>query len=141
MYIELIVDQKSIIVIIANDLNMFVYGLIDIDDFTLFNLSNGFQKGNDILNGLEELIQSKLHTTTWQKLNSDEFIFFLHGPFEQNKQKLLDLLTSCQRNLNVTISLGLLELDCKYSFDQIINRLMISLLMAKNHGKNKMCLL
>lgn len=119
---------------------MVIYGLIDIDDFTTFNLINGFEKGNEILRMLEDISIRALEPNVWRKLDSDEFIFLMDGSFEENRQKFSDLLLNSKKQLKITISIGLSELKFECGFEQIINQLKSNLLIAKCNGKNKFCL-
>ena len=119
---------------------MIVFGLIDIDEFTSFNLSNSFEKGNIMLNELEGVATTILSPIEWRKLDADEFIFYLHGSFKDNKHNLSTLLLKCEHNLGITISIGLAESTKYLNFEQVINQLRVNLLTAKKYGKNKMCL-
>lgn len=114
-----------------------VYGIIDIDNFSEFNLNNSFECGNKLLINLEELINLHIKPNDYRKLDGDEFLFSVRGTFEHNKSSIIKLMSEVEKKLNITISLGLIESKNKYSFKRIITELKINLLVAKQNGKNK----
>ncbi len=114
-----------------------VYGIIDIDNFTEFNLNNSFECGNKLLINFEELINLHIKPYEYRKLDGDEFLFSVKGTFEDNKSSLIQLMSDVKEKLNITISFGLLESKNKYSFKRIITELKMNLLIAKQNGKNK----
>ena len=117
-----------------------IYGIIDIDNFGLFNLEHSFEKGNNLLIDLEKLLSTILKPYDWRKLDGDEFLFIMNGNFESNKQEILHAMNDAEKKYGVTISVGLLELDTGYSFKQVIFDLKKNLIIAKEEGKNKICL-
>ncbi|MBL1233207.1 MAG: GGDEF domain-containing protein [Flavobacteriales bacterium] len=120
---------------------MNVYGLVDIDNFTLFNHKYGYEQGNKVLESLESLINEILTPLFSKRVNSDEFIFKLNGSFEENDKILFDLLSVVNDRLGITISVGLKEADDKFNYKQNINKIMSAMLIAKRNGKNKICLI
>lgn len=118
----------------------FIYGIIDIDNFSFYNLNNSFESGNRLLNNAEDLITEQLQPHKWRRLDGDEFLFVILGTFECNKLMLTELMCNIQKKLTITLSLGLLESEITYDFEEIIHRLKHNLLIAKNNGKNKICI-
>lgn len=119
---------------------MFTYGLVDIDDFTTYNINYGFEKGNEILSTFEYVAQGILVPKIWKKLGSDEFIFVLEKSFLDNKQNILMILHKCKESLGITVSIGLSEQQFYYELEVVVNTLRVNLLTAKKYGKNKICL-
>lgn len=114
-----------------------VYGIIDIDNFTEFNLENSFECGNKLLINLEKLINLYIKPYEYRKLDGDEFLFSIKGTFEHNKSSIIQLMSEVEKKLNITISFGLLESKTKYSFKKVITELKMNLLIAKHNGKNR----
>jgi len=119
---------------------MVIFGLIDIDDFTLFNLSNSFERGNYILHQFKELAKTILCPLDLRKLDADEFIFYLQGSYDENKENLTKLFLESENQLAIKISVGLVESTRIFDYKEVINQLRINILEAKKYGKNKICL-
>lgn len=115
---------------------MNLYGLIDIDNFTDFNLKYGYEKGNELLVSVESALLELLKPNYSARLNSDEFVFHLNASFGDSKGQLLFLLSELSIKFGITVSIGLLEVEKTLDFDKIINHLMKNMLFAKMSGKN-----
>lgn len=108
----------------------------DIDNFSLYNKTNSFEKGNLILEKLCFIFKSSSFVENWLKIDSDEFLIRCNGNFDENKQNIVELLNNINEKLNITFSIG--ATDKKFnSYQQKFIYLKSNLLMAKQLGKNK----
>ncbi len=110
---------------------------IDIDDFGLFNINNGYELGNLRLEQLEKAI--KLHSSPYKTLRvgSDEFYFMFQDSFELVKNKIFYLLRLINKKFNFTVSIGVTE-ERNLSPKELIKRLKQNTHLAKIYGKNKL---
>ena len=112
--------------------------LLDIDDFTIYNLKLGFEIGNALLNEILELIHKIPNQCGFRRVDSDEFLFCCFGTFNENKQNLVRLMQAVETNLKVTVSIGATEINGDIELDEILlNILKRYVLIVKNNGKNK----
>ena len=113
--------------------------LLDIDDFTTFNLLNSYEKGDTILDQLSDTIKQIPALNNLTRVGSDEFLFSCLGNFEMNKKNLFLLMQTIQSELKVTVSIGVTERNSiTASSEYILNKLRRGLLTAKDFGKNKL---
>jgi len=113
--------------------------LLDIDDFTKYNLTYSFEKGNEILNKIETLIKSLSYLKNYKKIDGDEFLFSCYGEFKRNKTYIFSLMQKIENELHITVSIGAIEsLQTTDNFQELHRDLQLSLLIAKNNGKNKL---
>lgn len=113
--------------------------LLDIDDFTTFNLLNSYEQGDTLLNQLADTIRQIPQFNNLTRIDSDEFLFSCFGNFEENKKSLFLLMQTIQRDLKVSVSIGVTERNSSIvSSERILNKLRRGLLTAKDFGKNKL---
>lgn len=113
--------------------------LLDIDDFTTYNLLNSYEKGDLLLSQLSDTIKEMPTFDSLTKVDSDEFLFSCFGNFETNKKDLFLLMQTIQNKFEVTVSIGVTEQpSSSASSEQILNKLRCGLLTAKDFGKNKL---
>ena len=110
--------------------------LLDIDDFSQFNLANGFEKGNNTLKELEALLKT-INPEIFFCLGSDEYFFYWTKPFTSTKAFLIQLMQAIEKKLGVTISIGATENVQSRTPEQIIKQLKLNVQIAKANGKNK----
>ncbi len=113
--------------------------LLDIDDFTTFNILNSYEKGNSIIYQMPVFIKRIPTIHKLVRIDSDEFIFSCFGSFESNKKYLFTLMQSVQNEMNVTVSIAVTENDIfTYSYEYTLNKLKEGVITAKCYGKNKL---
>ncbi len=117
----------------------YIYGLIDIDNFYSYNLKNSFEQGNELLKNLEIRLVESLNPIEWRKLDSDEFLFSLHGNFIENRILITEALKRINREFKINLSIGIKESISECTFKELIFTLKSSLLIAKQNGKNIIC--
>lgn len=116
-----------------------IFCLLDIDDFTTFNLFNSYERGNTLLDQLSYTIKQIPALNKITRVDSDEFLFSCFGNFEMNKRNLFLLMQTIQSELKITVSIGVTELNSfTTSSDYILSKLRRGLLTAKDFGKNKL---
>jgi GGDEF domain-containing protein len=116
-----------------------IFCLLDIDDFTTFNLLNSYEKGDTILNQLSDTIKQIPALNNLTRVDSDEFLFSCFGNFEINKKNLFLLMQTIQSELKITVSIGVTERNSfTTSSEFILSKLRRGLLTAKDFGKNKL---
>ena len=116
-----------------------IFCLLDIDDFTTYNLLNSYEKGDNILNQLSDIIKRIPALNNLTRVDSDEFLFSCFGNFEMNKENLFLLMQTIQSELKLTVSIGVTERNSfTTSSEYILSKLKRSLLTAKDFGKNKL---
>lgn len=116
-----------------------IFCLLDIDDFTTFNLLNSYEKGNTLINQLSDTIKQIPEFNNLIRVDSDEFLFSCFGNFEVNKKSLFLLMQTIESELMVTVSIGVTEHNPSMtSSEYILSKLRYGLLTAKNFGKNKL---
>lgn len=108
----------------------------DIDNFSSYNKTNSFEKGNLILEKLCVIFESSLFVEEWLKIDSDEFLIRCNGNFDENKKNIFELLNATNEKLNITFSIGATDKKF-YSAEQNFIHLKSNLSMAKQLGKNK----
>ncbi|TKB99960.1 nucleotidyl cyclase domain-containing protein [Pedobacter cryotolerans] len=116
-----------------------IFCLLDIDDFTTFNLFNSYERGNTLLDQLSYTIKQIPALNKITRVDSDEFLFSCFGNFEMNKKNLFLLMQTIQSELKITVSIGVTERNSfTTSSDYILRKLRLGLLIAKDFGKNKL---
>jgi GGDEF domain-containing protein len=116
-----------------------IFCLLDIDDFTTFNLLNSYEKGDTLLNQLSDTIKQIPEFNNLTRVDGDEFLFSCFGNFEVNKKSLFLLMQTIQSELKVTVSIGVTERNPSMtSSEYILSKLRRGLLTAKDFGKNKL---
>jgi GGDEF domain-containing protein len=116
-----------------------IFCLLDIDDFTTYNLLNSYEKGDLLLSQLSDTIKEMPTFDSLTRVDGDEFLFSCFGNFETNKKDLFLLMQTIQNKLDITVSIGVTEQPSfSASSEQILNKLRCSLLTAKDFGKNKL---
>ena len=114
--------------------------MIDIDDFGNYNFQNTFEKGNNVLKGINEILQLNIEPIEWKKLDGDEFLFTVEGSFDEHTKALTSAMVSVYNDYGLTLSLGLIELEEKKEWKDTIAELRGNLFTAKIQGKNKICI-
>ncbi len=131
-------DNKKLNKLLTRTEEKAIFCLLDIDNFSLYNLTNSFENGNIALERIYNLIMQLPALSNLTKLGSDEFIFSCIGDFEQNKASIFSLLQTIQNNLNFTVCIGITEPICmNFSLEKLLHRLKSNVMTAKANGKNK----
>ena len=116
-----------------------IYCLLDIDNFSLFNFSNTYEKGNLVLQDLESLINKLVKPHAFIRLGSDEYFFCCLNDFETNSKTLFRFMQMVEAELKITVSIGISEFIRDFNFESDLWTLKRNLQIAKYHGKNKIC--
>lgn len=119
---------------------MEVHGLIDIDDFSLYNSNYGFEEGNKILEKIPLYIRDYINPTFFVKIGSDEFLF--STTYENSKELrtcVSKLMESLMAELKISVSVGLTKANYLQQPSEILSRLKSNVLISKKHGKNLIC--
>lgn len=112
-------------------------GLIDIDDLSRYNHRHGYEQGNYVLLRLEKFLKDSIGRDFTFHLGADEYLFGCTGNFDENKESITEFASRVQKELGITISLGLTEK--KGNPQQVLSRLKANLLYAKSNGKKLIC--
>jgi diguanylate cyclase (GGDEF)-like protein len=113
--------------------------LLDIDDFNRYNFEFSFELGDKVLQNIDTYINNIQTIVHSIRLGSDEYIFSCEGDFESNKEFLFKLMQDTERNLEVTISIGVVETSEKLSQpEEVLKQLKLNLMKAKENGKNRL---
>ena len=122
--------------------------LFDLDRFKRINDGLGHAAGDRALREVVKVVQGILpRTALFARLGGEEFIVILPGA---DRERALDLaedmraavaasgfLHAGKHPVNVTISLGVAELDESADFQLLVNRADEALYVAKNSGRNR----
>lgn len=129
--------MKSNLENILSDKSISVHGLIDIDDFGLYNSKYGFEQGNKLLEKVEYYVNHHFKADYWCRIDSDEFIF---SSKEINskilKKNIFELMQIINTDLSITVSIGLTFTSQAQNSSLILSRLKTNVLLAKKYGKN-----
>lgn len=116
-------------------------GYIDLDDFSQFNQRHGYEGGNSFLERFKCLLEDKSYKTELLNSIGDEFIIGINCSSDSIKETTLSLLRDTFEFSKVTFSIGLVDCRNRYSAKAVIEKAMQSMLMAKQHGKNRICII
>ena len=122
----------------------FSVGVIDLDDFNVFNIMYGRQKGDELLKAVADCLVKNLRKTDLvTNVGGDKFIVYLpatdqvsvHVPLQKFRQKLGATINSFDET--VTFSVGVVT--CKYppeNLEEVIAYAESVLQEVKNNGKD-----
>lgn len=116
-------------------------GYIDLDNFSQFNQLNGYEGGNSFLEKFKSLLEDKSYKTELLNSIGDEFIVGINCSSDSIKETTISLLRNTFEFSKVTFSIGLVDCRNGYSAKAVIEKAMQSMLIAKKHGKNKICII
>ncbi len=124
--------------------NIFSIIIIDIDNFKEVNDIHGHLVGDDILKSMVEIIKSNIRKTdTFGRWGGEEFMIICE---EINCDDTYLLGEKIRKSIEdyefdvigkKTISLGISEINCEISINELIRRADEALYNAKNTGRNK----
>ena len=124
----------------------FVVVLIDIDRFKLINDTYGHQAGDGVLQQLARMLRTELdQAIIVARFGGEEFAAIMDGPLriaankmnEVRKRIANESMTAADRQLEVTVSIGLSEPREDLVVSPILRRADESLYAAKNIGRNR----
>lgn len=110
--------------------------LMDIDDFSLFNLKYGFEKGNVILYRISEIAKEFLNPKYWIYLGSDEYYFSATKGWSEKESSIFEFMQKVKSELKITISIGVMTNDKNILPREIFSTLRNNVIKAKLNGKN-----
>jgi diguanylate cyclase (GGDEF)-like protein len=113
--------------------------LIDIDDFKKFNDEFGHLYGDKILKKTAKFLKESVRefdiVARW---GGEEFPIILRGTnLKQAKKRAEVILKKARKNLPITLSIGIIQSNPKYSAKQIFDKVDKALYRAKRKGKNQ----
>ncbi len=123
----------------------FSIAMIDIDDFKKINDSYGHQKGDEVLIELVKIIKSIIRTNDFlTRIGGEEFVVLLPETSLKDSLSVVEKIrSSIQNTLNilenqdVTISIGVTEVQADDTEDIMFKRVDELLYKSKKTGKNK----
>ncbi len=124
----------------------FVLVLIDIDHFKSFNDTHGHQVGDQVLQQVAKLLRFELDDTIMvARFGGEEFAVLMSGPLRIAAEKLNEVrkrlasqrMEVGNKQLNVTVSVGLSEPKDDLVASPIVRRADEALYAAKNIGRNR----
>jgi len=117
--------------------------IIDIDDFKYVNDTYGYDKGDLVLKNLSKIITAELrHNDLFARWGGEEFVILIDDSV-QNSQKIAQKVRiAIEKKLtvevtNITISLGITELQKDDTYDTLFKRADSALYKSKQSGKNR----
>jgi len=110
--------------------------LMDIDDFSLYNLKYSFEKGNVILNQISEIAKETLNPKYWIYLGSDEYYFSATKDWSEKESSIFKFMQKIKSDLKITVSIGIMTVDKNRLPREIFSVLRNNVINAKINGKN-----
>jgi len=124
--------------------------LLDIDHFKIINDSHGHSFGDLVLKEIAKIIKNDARTRDIViRWGGEELLMVLpnttkaeaHSIAERIRKHIEELsLTINKKQIKVTASFGIADLNNETSIDELINSADIQLYKAKDSGRNKVCL-
>jgi len=116
--------------------------LIDIDNFKKFNDEHGHLFGDRILKKTAQLLKDSIRELdVVARWGGEEFVVILRGTkISQAKRKAELIVAQAQKRLPITLSIGVVQLNSKYSATQLFKKADQALYRAKLLGKNRVVL-
>lgn len=120
--------------------------LFDIDHFKSINDTFGHQKGDEVLKELTRLVAQRLRANDcFGRWGGEEFLVLLPNTVLDDAlalaKQLLGKVAAHPFSIDrqVTISMGVVEIDRRETIDQLLRRVDDLLYSAKNRGRNQIC--
>jgi len=117
--------------------------MIDIDNFKYVNDTYGHDKGDLVLKNLSKIIAAELrHNDLFARWGGEEFVILIDDSM-QNSQKIAQKVRiAIEKKLtvevtNITISLGITQLQKDDTYDTLFKRVDSALYKSKQSGKNR----
>ncbi|HPI67354.1 MAG TPA: GGDEF domain-containing protein [bacterium] len=113
--------------------------LIDVDDFKKINDTYGHLFGDKILKKVAEIIKNSIREfDVVARWGGEEFVILLRGTnIFQAKRKAEFIVAQAQKKLPITLSVGVVQSNPKYSPTQMFKQADLALYRAKHLGKNR----
>jgi len=110
--------------------------LMDIDNFSLYNLRHSFEKGNNVLTRISEIAKEILIPEHWIHLGSDEYYFSATRDWSQKESAIFKFMQAIKCDLDITVSIGIMTSDKNILPSEIFSILRNNVINAKINGKN-----
>ena len=111
--------------------------MFDIDHFkTITETRNGDDILKEIVKLSKKLVNEQEFMFRW---SGDEFVFFLESDVQTCEENFKNLCASIKEKLDVTISVGLVEIDLATSIKTNYHRAVQQCYIVKEHGGNGVC--
>ena len=116
--------------------------LIDIDDFKKYNDKHGHFKGDLVLKKLAKLLKENVRSTdVVARWGGEEFVVILRGTTLLNAKTKAELIfKQIQKQLPVTVSIGIVQVNSKITPHQVFRKVDRALYKAKKLGKDQIVL-
>lgn len=127
--------------------------LLDIDNFKLVNDTLGHNAGDQLLIFLKDLIRRELRSEdSLFRFGGDEFAIILENVTKDKAKEIAEkirktvedwelCLTIWGTCLDITISIGIVMIDGKLSYDKLLNYADTAMYKAKEEGRNRVVLI
>lgn len=110
--------------------------LMDIDNFSLYNLKYSFEKGNIILSRISEIAKEFLNPKYWIYLGSDEYYFSATKGWSEKESSIFKFMQKIKSELKITVSIGIMTVDKNILPREVFGILRDNVINAKLNGKN-----
>jgi len=130
-----------------NHRDIFSIIMIDIDDFKYINDTYGHDKGDVVLKELSLITQEELrHDDLFARWGGEEFVILIDDNVQNSQQIAQKIRIAIEKKLtiestNITVSLGVTELQQDDTYDTLFKRVDKALYKSKQIGKNKVTVL
>ncbi|NWH06593.1 GGDEF domain-containing response regulator [Desulfobacter latus] len=114
--------------------------MLDVDNFKIFNDKWGHAKGDDILRKVGTVINSKIRDYDIPaRTGGDEFAIVLPGCNLNLAFDIAQRIRSSILNYNISVSIGVSHCENNYNADTLLEKVDKGLYIAKDKGKNRVC--
>ncbi|MGC9067187.1 MAG: GGDEF domain-containing protein [Minisyncoccia bacterium] len=118
---------------------------IDIDDFKKYNDHYGHDKGDKILKEFALYLKNKFRRVDLVvRWGGEEFLIILNNisfrqALKKAKKLLLDIQTHKFAKVNLTVSIGIIDISKEFNIKEAIKKADKLMYQAKKKGKNTIC--
>ncbi len=115
--------------------------MVDIDNFKNINDTEGHIVGDHVLHRVAKVLKRCVRAgAEVGRFGGEEFILAIHAGTERAKVLAEALRRQIQREVNVTVSVGVATQENETSIRSMVGKADHALYQAKQTGKNKVCL-
>jgi diguanylate cyclase (GGDEF)-like protein len=117
--------------------------MLDVDYFKKINDQHGHSVGDRILQAIVELIKHNIRCIdSVYRIGGEEFVVLMQGGDAGNGVRVAEKLRACIENVsylpndNVTVSIGVADMNAEDTVDELLRRGDVALYKAKELGRN-----
>ena len=112
--------------------------VIDIDDFKIYNDTNGHLQGDKLIYNLACIMQESMQNKNVYRYGGEEFIVFFPDTGQENARSTATKILEACPKIGVTVSIGIATCqNSSLGAFELINHADKALYKAKNSGKNR----